>query len=142
MDEIRFTIFGRPVSKQRPRIGRGIHVYIPKATREYEEMVAGYALVAKSEGRKLVAELYDDFLEVDMDIFVSTRKIPDADNVRKSILDAMQGIIYKDDNRVRGGRTDVWECQKGEERVEVTIRKRLLGRVSDEKGSLGIQISH
>lgn len=104
-----FTVQGRPVGKGRPRVTtRG--TYTPERTREREELIRQYYTLLrgryfsgqvrvsitarfkppKSLSRKKQAELIGKGYD---------RK-PDADNIAKLALDALNGVAYKDDNAV------------------------------------------
>lgn len=92
--------------KRRPRIatkGRHAHVYTPTATLEEEEIV-GYAY----RGEK-----YTGAVRLTLHIFKALPKrtpkniqrernlsTPDADNVLKAVMDALNGIAYDDDSQV------------------------------------------
>ena len=101
-----FIVPGRPVGKQRPRITRRGYAYTPAKSREYEELVAAYALEAgvqecayvhigivcrlpcpQRKGKEPVRE---------------PRKRPDLDNIAKCILDGLQDIAYSNDKDVLG----------------------------------------
>lgn len=113
---IEFVIPGKPVAQARPRAtrrGNRIMMYDPKESKEYKEYVA---LIAKQHAPKNPIE---SALGIHMKIY---REIPksttkkkrelynagierpvvksDIDNYTKSILDACNGIIYKDDSQV------------------------------------------
>ncbi|HHX28558.1 MAG TPA: RusA family crossover junction endodeoxyribonuclease, partial [Firmicutes bacterium] len=112
------TILERPKAKERPRItvrgfrrsgGKernarwnpdkppgpvGAHVYTPKATLEYEQLVAAEALaqgVRKIEGPVgIEAEFY----------VLRGRSEPDADNLLKALFDGLKGVAYDDDRQI------------------------------------------
>lgn len=127
-NKIAFTVFGEPVSKQRPRtvrnkVGYGqsaVHTYTPSKTREQE---------------KLIAEVYECFyrgqkFEKEVPLLMSCKffmKIPrtlngkyvnknmmekmlsgeirptcknDIDNLVKTVADAGNGVIYEDDSQI------------------------------------------
>ena len=115
--EIKFTVSGPPKGKQRPRMcrinGRNV-AYTPKQTTEYERLIrASYTAVSKVKFPK------DEPLEISMlalfpvpqhaskklkelmlngDI-LPTKK-PDSDNIIKIILDALNGVAYRDDSQI------------------------------------------
>lgn len=130
---IKFTVPGVPVGKGRPRFTRGGHTYTPEKTKAYEETVrlcwktqsgqcfAGgipllasiiaYFPIPKSTGRKKAAAMEGTF----------HLSRPDADNLVKAVLDALNGYAYPDDSAIQIDR-----CYKiytnGLPRVEVEIR--------------------
>lgn len=110
---IRFCVHGAPVGKARPRVTKSGHAYTPQKTKDYEAIVracyqsqvgrgrfpAGVPLtvkitaefpIPKSTGKKRAAALLGRW---------HTKK-PDADNVAKAILDALNGVAYPDDSAV------------------------------------------
>lgn len=113
---VEFTIPGDPVPQGRPRAarnGRRIVMYDPKDSREYKQYVS---LIARQHAPKTLLE---GPLSVRMKIYrqipkSTTKKDralifegkkrpitkPDTDNYTKSVLDALNGIIYKDDSQV------------------------------------------
>ena len=114
MEEARFTVFGEPVPKARPRVVNG-HAYTPEKTKNHEMAIA---LVYKSiyHGDKFDT---GKPLKVKTDFFRSIPKSarkkdreamingeirpnvkPDIDNLAKTVLDALLGVAYVDDNQV------------------------------------------
>lgn len=107
------TIDGVPVAKGRPRLGR-YGTYTPKKTQEYEEYVKAcwvakyggiqpseqpleidivfYMPIPKSYSKKQKAEILSGRLK-------HTKK-PDIDNLIKSVLDALNGLVYADDSQI------------------------------------------
>ena len=115
---IEFVVPGRPVPKERPRLGvrgRKAFIYTPPATREYEKLVGWMARCAGCKPVKIP-------VAVALDVYIK-RKM-DADNIAKSILDGLNGIAYEDDDQVvellvRKHRVKA----AAEERVEIEIRE-------------------
>lgn len=86
------TIPGEPVAKERPRKGAHGNFYTPRATAAYEEMVGMYALRLPR---------YQGPVSLNVTFFVTPRpqqKLPDIDNLIKSVLDGLQkgGAIVDD----------------------------------------------
>lgn len=112
---IDFEIPGPPVAKGRPRFraaGGKVHTYTPEKTAEYENLVKlSYMdqVGAKLTGQ-IAAILYVYFpipkaeskkrhkLMADGEIMHTKR--PDADNIAKTVLDALNGIAFDDDSQV------------------------------------------
>ena len=111
---MKFTITGKIRGKQRPRVTRS-HTYTPKQTIEYEKLVRyslactddvvkfdddavlqanikAYFEVPKSYTKKKIAK-------IEARSWYQTNK-PDSDNIIKIILDALNGVAYKDDTQV------------------------------------------
>jgi len=88
---MRFEIPGRPMPKQRPRVGRYGNIYTPRETKAYEELVGTVA-------RKHCKEPLVGDISVAIEVY--GKNIGDLDNIAKSILDGMAGIVYKDDRQV------------------------------------------
>lgn len=114
-DIIKFTIPGEPQGKARPRAtrtARGIRTYTPDKTVAYEELVrlkfselhqpplegevsvriTAYYAIPQSAANKRKA-----LMECNL---IRPMKKPDADNVSKIILDALNGFAYQDDAQV------------------------------------------
>ena len=107
---ISFTVHGRPLGKERPR---GNNHYTPQQTRDAEASIATLARYAV--GCERLTGIY----AVDVTAYVATpAKMspedaqaaclfgvpavgkPDLDNIAKLILDACNGVIWKDDSEV------------------------------------------
>jgi Holliday junction resolvase RusA-like endonuclease len=89
------TIPGEPVAKERPRRGAHGNFYTPRSTQAYEEIVGMYALQLPR---------YEGPVSLNLIFFCSPRpwqKMPDLDNLIKSILDGLQkGRAIVDDVQV------------------------------------------
>ena len=104
--QVKFSVFGKPQGKQRPRLtnigGKNI-VYTPKQTSEYEKLVkASYIAVSRTFFEKDVP------LEINILAFFSGKysnndwmtKKPDSDNIIKIILDGLNKVAFYDDAQV------------------------------------------
>ena len=108
MTSISFTISGTAIPKARPRstkIGNRAIMYTPDKTKNFENYVK---LVAAQHAPE---ELLTSALEVMLDFLFQRPKSlpkkiryhtkkPDIDNLAKSVLDALEGIIYINDAQV------------------------------------------
>ena len=111
-----FLIPGKPQGKERPRFNAGTHTtYTPPRTKEYERTVKYSYLSAYPVGTgmhtgALKVTIYAVFT-VPAKWTVEKKKLarrneiapenkPDCDNIAKSILDALNGVAYKDDSQV------------------------------------------
>lgn len=137
MNQVKFTVFGEPRGKGRPRFStQTSRAFTPKQTVNYETLVhteymvqckgfrfpddamldlriLAYYSIPKS-GSKKVKE------QKSTNIIRPTKK-PDMDNVVKMIADALNQVAYKDD-------TQIVDCQvrkffSDRPRVEVIIRQ-------------------
>jgi len=119
MMQIHFQVEGDPKGKGRPRfsrVGNFTKVYTDKQTLSYEAMIAFFAKQAMG---------VTDLLETPVSVFLYVRlpvpqsyskkrreaclsgtekpcKKPDIDNIAKTYLDAMNGVIFVDDTQVLG----------------------------------------
>lgn len=113
--EIKIVIPGQPVPQGRPRFSAKPypHAYDPKPSADYKKKVKAVAL------RNMPQKPLSGELEVEVHVykeslksFSNAKKIdaearilrpitkPDADNYAKGILDALKGVIWKDDGQV------------------------------------------
>ncbi len=114
--EIKFTVYGKPFAKQRPRVvshGGYSKAYTPKETVDYENFVKfsyihecgstkleggieaeiiGVFPIVKSESKKRKLLMLDGLIPY-------TKKC-DCDNLAKSILDSLNGVAYDDDSQI------------------------------------------
>lgn len=112
-----FSVDGQPKGKGRPRFKRAgsfISTYTDPKTREYESIVAARARVAMGETLPLLSPLSVSMcfrlpmpkatpkkrVASLLDGSVRPSKRPDLDNLNKSVMDALNGIVYRDDCQV------------------------------------------
>jgi Holliday junction resolvase RusA-like endonuclease len=114
--QVIFSVYGQPVPKKRPRVTRYGHAYTPKESLAYENEVALMAKSAMGSSEALetpvAAYIYINYAVPPS--YSKKRKeaclngserptgqnLGDIDNVAKQILDACNGIVYKDDRQV------------------------------------------
>jgi Holliday junction resolvase RusA-like endonuclease len=133
--QVIYSVEGDPVGKQRPRFSRG-RTYTPKKTVDYENLIASKASQAMGSSEPLQTPLAI-FIWISHAIPVSYSKKrkeaclngldwpkkPDLDNVAKVFLDAMNGIVYKDDVQVVKLRVSKrYDTDSG---VDVLVREEL-----------------
>lgn len=118
MDKLKFTIYGEPKGKGRPRfrnVGKYVQTYPDKDTVVYENLVRisylaecgsfsynngeeigilikSYQSIPKSISNKKREEMLSNVLK-------PTKK-PDIDNICKSILDGLNKVAYRDDSQI------------------------------------------
>lgn len=124
ISEYDFTVEGLPIGKQRPRatiIGGHAKIYTPKKTVSYEALVRSSFL---SKYRKGLQQITNGYVKVEINVYyqlekphfikhginsegqkklrgeILPTKKPDVDNIAKTILDALNGVIYRDDSQV------------------------------------------
>ena len=119
MRKIEFFVPGAPVGKGRPRAARrgtGVVMFTPEKTAGYEALVAAAASNAmRAEAGPLFTGPLEAVLEMRIPIPASWSKAhkaaalagtelptskPDIDNVVKAILDACNGMVFRDDSQV------------------------------------------
>ena len=114
---VTYQVEGNPVGKGRPKFARRgnfVSTYTPTKTRDYETIIKEAAQKAMGSN-----DLLETPVTVAIHITVKTSssfskktrqeainglvkptKKPDADNIAKCFLDAMNGVVYKDDSQV------------------------------------------
>ena len=119
MRKIEFFVPGAPIGKERPRAARrgaGVVMFTPEKTAGYEALVAAAASNAmRAEAGPLFTGPLEAVLEMRIPIPASWSKAhkaaalagtelptskPDIDNVAKAILDACNGVVFRDDAQV------------------------------------------
>lgn len=137
---IQFTVYGTPVGKGRPKFstfnGRAA-AYTPQKTVNYENLVK-LSVQQQQKGLKpfdkdvpLQADIIAYFpipkstskkkREAMLNGEMYHTKKPDADNITKCILDALNGIAYYDDSQIVYVR--VKKNYSDEPRAEITIHE-------------------
>lgn len=111
----KFEILEKAIGKQRPRYSAKTHrMYTPTKTSSFEEKVkwafkSKYNIETELSTRPFKAKIIAVFAPATslskkkkeaLLYQVNYTKKPDADNIAKSILDALNGLAYKDDSQV------------------------------------------
>ena len=119
MRKIEFFVPGAPIGKGRPRAARrgaGVVMFTPAKTAGYEALVAAAASNAmRAEAGPLFTGPLEAVLEMRIPIPASWSKAhkaaalagtelptskPDVDNVAKAVLDACNGVVFRDDSQI------------------------------------------
>lgn len=128
---VEFVVDGEPIAKGRPRFTMTGRAYTPKRTHDYEKKVK------ESYNGEMFPE--DIPLEVHIDAYfqipksvskkrheemrrgsIRPMKKPDADNIAKSICDALNGAAYADDKQVIRLVVDKWYSDVPRAEVKIT----------------------
>ena len=137
MNRIKFTVFSKPIGKERPRytnINGYVRAYTPKKTVDYEKLVK---LSAIEQCKDKLNKEYTGIVKMSIkayfkpnkniskkqyNLLIGTEhlKKPDSDNIAKIICDSLNGVAYKDDSQV--AYLEVKKYYAEEERVEVIIK--------------------
>ncbi len=100
--KIHFSVDVRPKAKERPRFAKG-HTYTPRATKDYEQLIALYARQAGCTARSepCIIDITATFKRPKtMKSFQYCTKRPDVDNIAKAVTDGLNGVAYKDDSQI------------------------------------------
>lgn len=114
---VTFIVYGIPVPKARPRfrrIGNFVSTYTAAKTKTYEDSVreAARSAMGSSEPLETPVSVYcyircpipasysKKRKQACLDGIEKPTHRPDADNTFKSVSDAMNGIVYKDDSQI------------------------------------------
>ena len=137
MKSCTFIVHGPPVGKQRARTyqaGGKTRTVTPTKTRDYEATVGQLArlawkgppssapfrlsvVVVKPRPKRLCRK-------ADPEGRVRCLATPDLDNAAKSVSDAVNGIVYRDDSQIAELVASKWYAAKGEgPRVEVHLEE-------------------
>ena len=111
----KFEVPGTIVGKERPRVNTcTLTVYTPNKTKDYENLITQYFYINYPgaqvlEGRVSIQIIA--YLKIPKNTSkiktnqmlaneISPTKKPDADNIGKVVLDALNKVAFKDDNQV------------------------------------------
>ncbi len=137
---VTFKVDGDPVGKQRARYakrGNFVQTYTPDKTRNYESSIKEAAIQAMGSNEILETpvnlylyirapipkSLPKKRLEACLNGLEKPIKKPDASNVLKSVEDAMNGVVYKDDSQIVNIHvTKVYSSQSG---IDVCVKECL-----------------
>lgn len=131
-----FSVPGKIIGKGRPRLNTYTgSVYTPTRTKDYEELVQQYFLLKYPtykpfEGRVKV-EIGAYFgvpkttKKADKELMLQNKinptKKPDIDNIVKIVLDAMNGVAFKDDIQIT--KLDIEKVYSEDECIKVKIEE-------------------
>lgn len=142
--QVDFEIINPIVTKARPRArvvnGKYAHIYTPKSTANYENLIK----ITYQEKAKVYFE--DHPLKVRISAYFACPELlkkyqeyelkcvnhKDLDNIAKTILDALNGIAYKDDKQVCELNITKDYSTKGYDYVKVQI-EQLYGSLEESK---------
>lgn len=133
---VQFVVLTDPAGKGRPKFARrGKHVvaYTPAKTLSKEQEIAEAAKQEMGDRVPFQNEcecVFSFFLPIPKSISIKNKKKmndgniyhtkkPDLDNLSKLVLDAMNGIVYKDDSQVWSICMNKWYSDQP--RIEVTV---------------------
>lgn len=131
-----FEVIGEVVGKERPRVNMYTgRVYTPNKTKDYETLIQqyfkikypnheilngrisieiiAYLKIPKNTGKAKTQEMLENK--------ISPTKKPDVDNIAKSVLDAMNGLVFSDDNQV--SKISIEKRFALEEKVLITVEE-------------------
>lgn len=131
---VSFRIKGKIVPKGRPRFTRAGHAYTPQKTRDYEQLIKA-AYLSEIGNTKLNGALKVSIvanLGIPTHISKKAReellnaqnrptKKPDADNIAKTICDALNEVAYDDDKQIAW--LSVYKQYSENESIYVTIEE-------------------
>lgn len=131
--KVSFQVMGKPQGKARPRLSRH-GVYTPQATVQYEKQIrAAYLGATNGESCGVdVAVWIDAYFPIPKSWTKSKREAaergdvipgkPDVDNILKIVMDALNGLAYKDDAQVTRAICSKTYAKMGEPgRIEVKL---------------------
>lgn len=111
-----FMIPGNPKGKERPRVNTSTHrAYTPESTKHYEQVVRYNYIGATPPGNRYhngpcevevtaCFQVPSSWSKKKQDMamagLLEPEIKPDCDNIAKAILDALNGLAYKDDSQV------------------------------------------
>lgn len=144
MKTINLTLLGDPVPAARPRFSRRSgHAYDPGTNRDFKNMLA-YEARAQYRGKLLDGVPLEVYIACYRANQKSTSQIervrrenkqslplkkPDTDNYVKSVLDALTGVIWHDDNLIV--HIDAYKFYSETPRTEVIIKEYVGSETND-----------
>lgn len=96
---LEFSLDGEAKGKERPKFTRTGHAYTPKATKD-----------AEAEVREQFKFMYPGYDEVDdgttewelrIRVYTASKRRKDLDNIAKLVMDALNGVVWKDDSQIQ-----------------------------------------
>ena len=124
---IKFTVYGKPQGKARPRFTRQGRAYTPKNTVDYEEQIkqayiaAGGTLISDTAPISICITARFKKAKTNKMDFPTLK--PDADNIAKIVCDGLNGVAYKDDKQITCLTVDKVWAEDGVERIEIDVEQ-------------------
>jgi len=122
--QITFAVPGNPKPKERPRFVKG-YAYTAKGTRDYEKTVQVSAMKALTKWRRENDGRHWTGIgrfSLNCFLFFDDKRNRDIDNCVKAISDALNGMLYDDDNQI----DELYayrDHDKREPRAVITVRR-------------------
>lgn len=98
---LQLTLYGDPIPKGRPRMGKNGHAFTPERTRNAERAAITMMMVAMA-GKEIV----DVPVGIAVEFFCATKRKTDGDNLLKLVTDSMNEIVVTDDSLI-----EEWFCR-------------------------------
>lgn len=92
---MRFFVQGKPKPKQSFKVGGSNGGYTPADVKTWQDSI-GYVV-----GSFYRDELWTGDVAVSLSFYLPDHRRRDADNLSKAVLDALNGVIWKDDTQVQ-----------------------------------------
>ena len=127
---IKFTVYGKPQGKARPRFTRQGRAYTPKNTVDYEKQIkqayiaAGGTLMSDTD--PILICITACFKKAKTNKMPTPTLKPDTDNIAKAVCDALNGVAYKDDKQITCLTVDKVWADDGIEKVVVELNLKLI----------------
>jgi Holliday junction resolvase RusA-like endonuclease len=121
-----FTVPGRPVPKERPRVVRG-RTYTPPRTAAYEALCGLHAMKATAEWRASTGAAWSRTARYDVTLVIHCHdaRPRDLDNLAKSTLDGCIGSagLWLDDSQIDRLLVERGEVDRLDPRTIVTVTR-------------------
>jgi crossover junction endodeoxyribonuclease RusA len=116
---VKFVVEGAPVPKERPRFNTKTgRVYTPRKTKTAEDHIAW------EFKRHYGAKLLTQDVHVCLSFHLEKGQRADLDNLVKTVLDALNGVAWKDDAQVIGLECRIYrDCSKAGIKVDIVEAK-------------------
>jgi Holliday junction resolvase RusA-like endonuclease len=119
-NNVQFFVDGNPIPKQSYRARNGGGGYTAPHVKAWAKLVSDVARISMM-GR----DMYEGGVSVELTFFLPNNRRKDWDNLAKNVMDAMNGIVYKDDSQVTMA-TIIKTYDKDDPGVYVFVEKDLM----------------
>lgn len=116
---LNLILYGDPIAKGRPRMGKNGHAFTPERTRSAERAVVA-SLMQAMQG----VEIADVPVGIAVEFYCATKRKSDGDNLLKLVTDSMNEVVFTDDSLI-----EEWFCRihrgvgKANARTEILVWK-------------------
>ena len=151
---MKFTVYGEPCGKGRPRFRQNGMPYTPQKTLDYEELIKTEYMIQVREKPfpkdvclAITINAYMAYpqntakwkLPLIFKNLIRPTKKPDWDNIGKIVTDALNKVAYHDDAQIVSGTVNKYYSSEPRTEIEITLAKSFCFEITKAKVEMCIK---